>query len=65
MVATYSALPWSVPGLATALVERDEKVGAAVSVGERETGLAHLLAGGGCKRTGLAIARARMGNMSV
>jgi hypothetical protein len=45
---TYGALPRGVPCIPTALVERNQKVGAAVSVGQREFGIAHLLAGRFC-----------------
>lgn len=45
---TYRALPRSVPRILPALVEGDQEVGAAVSVGEREAGFAHLLAGRFC-----------------
>jgi hypothetical protein len=44
--ATHRALPGRVPRVAAALVQRDEQAGAAVAVGEREAGFAHLLAGG-------------------
>lgn len=42
---THLALPWSIPSLSPALVEGNEKAGAAVTVSEWQTGLAHLLAG--------------------
>lgn len=45
---THGALPREVVLVDAAPVQRDEKVPAAVPVGERELGLAHLLAGRPC-----------------
>src|SRR5690242_3233162 len=44
----YLALPWQVVLLVPAAVQRDQKVCARVSIGERQAGGAHLLAGGLC-----------------
>jgi hypothetical protein len=44
----YLAFPRGIPGLSPALVEGNQEPGAAVSVGEGETGLTHLVAGGLC-----------------
>lgn len=45
---THLALPRHVVCVDAASVEGDQEVGAAVAVGERELGVAHLLAGGLC-----------------
>lgn len=58
---TNGALPRRVPGIAAALVERDEEVGAAVAVGQREAGLSHLLAGRGWRAVSVSIHRYRGG----
>lgn len=58
---TYAALPRRVPRVPPALVERDEEVGAAVSVGDGEAGIPHLLAGRFCSSRQFAVSRARAG----
>jgi len=44
----YNTLPWQVVGFESTAIERDEDVRAAVSVGQREFRLSHLLAGSSC-----------------
>lgn len=58
-IESYLALPWCIPSLPSALVERDQEVCAAISVGEWEAGIPHLLTGRLCVK--LAIEVAKMG----
>jgi hypothetical protein len=48
MAFSYLALPRQVVRLVPAPIQRDQEVGAAVTVGKRELGVAHLLAGRLC-----------------
>ena len=59
LIDSYLALPRSVPSLPSALVEGDQEVRAAISVGEWEAGIPHLLSGRLCVR--LAIEAAKIG----
>ena len=48
--SSYLALPGQVVLVVSAAVQRDQEVGAGVSVGNGKTGVGHLLARGSCEK---------------